>query len=167
MDMVHQMSLRYDPAQEEKPKKIVMVPRITNKICREAYTWYSNNPCVTQTDKKDEFVIYLTKNDRLKEKLSHEELIHFKCAKYDSFDEFKANYQKVFHINFCNDKKRWLTDSTCSCKTFQKEFLCKHLIGLAFYNKLKKCPEEGNSTIISQKPKRGRMALAKSALIRQ
>lgn len=114
-------------------------------MCREAYTWYSRNPCVIEIDKRDEFVLYSATNDKMIEKLSREELINLKNEKYNSFDDYKVNYENLCNIMFCMDKKRWSTCSTCSCRTFQKIFLCKHLIGLASYNKLKKCPEEGNS----------------------
>lgn len=85
---------------------------------------------------------------------------------FDSFDDFKRNYRRVYKVKF-NMSRRWNVDSTCSCSIFQKNFMCKHLVGLAFYNKLMKCPQEGNGTAISKKKKRGRIAYAKKALEKQ
>lgn len=96
-------------------------------MCREAHTWYTNNPKVTEIDRKDEFVFYLAANDLVKGELSRDDIIDLKAAKYDNFDEFKSNYDKVHCIAFCNEKKRWIIESTCSCTKFQKEFICMHL----------------------------------------
>lgn len=119
-----------------------------------------------QIDQKDEFVTYLAANDGINF-ATPEALIELKRKNFVTFDEFKKDGDKVLTIKFCNEKKRWITESICSCRIFQKEFICKHIIALAFYNRLKKCPEEGNNQMISQKAKRGRIAYAKSALQKQ
>ena len=90
-----------------------------------------------------------------------------KNHKYDTFDEFKKNADMIYTIKFCNDKKRWSLESVCSCRQFQRDFICKHLLGLAFHNKLKKCPEEGNNKLIQKNSKKGRIELAKQALQKQ
>lgn len=79
----------------------------------------------------------------------------------------KKNNDIVHTIYFCNEKKRWIHESTCTCKLFLKEFLCKHIVGLAFYNKLKRCPQEGNNEMISKLPTKGRISRAKKALQKQ
>lgn len=118
-----------------------------------------------QIHQEDEFIEYLAANGPIKPT----DLLAFKNKIYDSFDELKENFEKVYTIKFCNEKehKRWTKESTCSCRNFQKNFICKHIVGLAFYNKVKKCPQEGNSKTISKKPKKGRIPRAKKALERQ
>lgn len=124
------------------------------------------NPTVIQNDAKDEFIFYLAANDGTNVH-TPDTLIELNGESYDTFDDLKINRDKVLTIKFCNAKERWATNSSCSCRLFQKEFMCKHLLALAFYNRLKKCPQEGNNKLISKKAKRGRIALAKSALQKQ
>lgn len=119
-----------------------------------------------EIEKRAEFVIYLAANDGIKI-ASPRTLTEWNNRSYDSFDELKAERDKVLNIKFCNDKKRWQTESICSCRIFQKEFICKHILALAFYYRHKKCPQEGNDKIISEKAKRGRVARAKKALEKQ
>lgn len=127
---------------------------------RTAYSWYMKNPSVIITKKYEEFIQYLAAGHDNKDK-------ELKKEKYETFDEYKENRDHVYMIKFCNVKKRWLTESTCSCRYFQNNFICKHIIGFASFKKLKKCPEEGNDTMISALPKKGRIPRAKSALVRQ
>lgn len=116
--------------------------------------------------KQGEFVFYLAAYDATNIKTS-DTLVERKNKSYDTFDELKNERDKILNIKFCNVKKKWSTESICSCRTFQKEFICKHILALAFYYRLKKCPQEGNNKTISPKPKRGRIALAKKALQKQ
>lgn len=136
------------------------------QLHRDAFTWYGKNPTVIQIATQDEFTFYLAANDGTHVS-TPETLIELNSESYDTFDELKSNRDKVLNIKFCNTKERWATESSCSCRRFQKDFVCKHLLALAFYNRLKKCPQEGNNKIISKKLKRGRVPLAKSALQRQ
>lgn len=136
------------------------------QLYREAFAWYGKNPTVIQNGAQDEFIFYLAANDGTHVS-TPETLIELNRENYDTFDELKSNRDKVLNIRLCNTKERWATESACSCRSFQKEFICKHLLALAFYNRLKKCPQEGNNKLISKKRKRGRIALAKSALQKQ
>lgn len=135
-------------------------------MCREAFGWYSSNPMVVEIEQHEGFIVYLAANDKLNIEQS-DILIELRNRLYETFDEYKLNYDKVYTIHFKNEKREWLQNSTCTCLNFQKNLICKHLLGLAFFNKLKKCPEEGNDVLIGQKPKRGRVPRAKSALMKQ
>lgn len=134
-------------------------------MCREAYDWYASNPMVIEIEKYGEFIVYLAANDNLNIDNSSE-LIEFKNKLYETFDEYKKNHDNVHTIQLKNEKRNWLKHSTCTCIKFQKTLICKHLLGLAFFNKLKKCPEEGNNVLIGQKLKRGRVPRAKMALMK-
>ena len=57
--------------------------------------------------------------------------------------------------------------ATCTCPAYQKQYICKHTLGIAIRtNKYDPCAQAKNVPI-GQKPKRGRPALAKRALLRQ
>ena len=57
----------------------------------------------------------------------------------------------------------------CDCPSFQKNFICKHSLGLAVNLKYVKVPENAKYDItqIGQKPKRGRPPKATKALMIQ
>lgn len=136
------------------------------QLCREAFTWYGQNPPVLEVDRQDEFVMYLAANDGMNITTPHI-LTELNNKNYYTFDELKAERDKVLNIEFCNEKKQWNTKSICSCRVFQKEFMCKHILARAFYHRYKKCPQEGYNKSISQKAKKGRIARAKKALVKQ
>lgn len=60
----------------------------------------------------------------------------------------------------------WL-DAKCTCKSFLKNNLCKHNIGLAAHEKIIKIPDVAKNVPISQKRKRGRPSKSKHALEKQ
>lgn len=95
------------------------------------------------------------------------DLLEMRNKTYDTFDEYKANHNNVLTVKFCKSKGRWMKEFICSCHIFQRNFMCKHLLGLALYNKLKKWPEEGINKTIAKKKSKGRIALAKKALQKQ
>ena len=80
--------------------------------------------------------------------------------------------EQLFHV-----KSRMMLQQTigkgkrilCDCPSFQKDFLCKHTVGIAVKLKLTKVPDaaKNSATPIGMLPKRGRPPLAKKALVRQ
>lgn len=119
-----------------------------------------------QIEREGKFRIYLAANDGINV-TTPEQLTEWNDKRYDTFDELKSERDNFLKIKFCNSKQDWNTSSTCSCRSFQKEFMCKHILALAFFYKLKKCPQEGFNKLISQKPKKGRIPRAKKALVKQ
>ncbi len=63
-----------------------------------------------------------------------------------------------------NDETRW-KEGRCSCPSFFKTFLCKHIIGLAIRLKYVKPPPEAKQIPIGEKRKRGRPKKAGKALL--
>ena len=54
--------------------------------------------------------------------------------------------------------------ASCSCPSFFKDQICKHLVGFAANMKLVKIPIEAKQVVIGQKPRRGRPCKTKKAL---
>lgn len=115
---------------------------------------------ITQDDK---YIGYLAANFVI----APTDMLALRNKTYQTFDDYKKDAGKLQLIKFCNDKTKWIIESVCSCQEFQRNFICKHLLGLAFHNKLKKCVEEGNNKLIAKNSKKGRIPLAKKALERQ
>ena len=94
-------------------------------------------------------------------------------CKWNNWAEFK---NCAFGI-WCVTMPDQLTDlnwkkGTCTCPTFYKKYLCKHIIGIALrLNSITKAallmPLTAKDILISSKRKVGRPALAKRALLRQ
>ena len=47
-------------------------------------------------------------------------------------------------------------NGTCTCPVYYKQFICKHIIGIAIILKLVKCPPQAKNVPLGQKRKRGR-----------
>jgi len=62
------------------------------------------------------------------------------------------------------DKDNW-QNSTCTCAKFQKEYICKHVVGNAAVNELYRIPDTANTDLIGRKRKKGRPRKIKMALI--
>lgn len=85
---------------------------------------------------------------------------------WKSFDQYVKYFEKMFY-SVTISKENWLTESKCTCIHFQKNYVCKHVIGLALRLKLTKCPSAAINVNLNSKPKLGRPARAKKALIVQ
>lgn len=96
------------------------------------------------------------------------ELTAIDSANFEDFDDYKKNgYRMSYQIKIQCCTETWSTKSTCCCSDFYSAFICKHIVGLVFYLKLKKIPKEAISTRIEQKRSRGRSSKAKKALVRE
>lgn len=86
-----------------------------------------------------------------------------KCRQWETFDEFKKNI--VLGWSTIVPVEKWI-EGTCNCPAFFKNFMCKHVVGIAIRLRLLEVPFEAKQIPIGQKRKRGRPKLAKKALIR-
>lgn len=55
----------------------------------------------------------------------------FEKATYDSFDDFVAGYFQIWTVLFPPESSNW-QQATCSCPAFDREFMCKHIIHIAY-----------------------------------
>lgn len=175
IEMVSEMSKVYEPGNAIERVKIVSnTPNITNDLYREAHEWI-NNDAVTLAEMSNapetESKIFIASSPKYEEKTkstSVDELAAIDCENFDDFDSYRENcYRMVYRINIKCNKKTWATESTCCCSDFYSNFICKHIIGLAFHLNLKKIPKEATSTRIEKNRTRGRSAKAKKALQKQ
>lgn len=171
-EMIRDMSERYDPLNPTgEVKKIRNLPNITNKLFEAAHSWYMNTNTIIGSIQSVEatfrtFVVASSKylNNTSSPSLNDLNAIH----DFDDFDSFILNgvgMQYTVHVK--NDANLCFIESTCMCASFHQNFICKHIVGLAFHLKLKKVPKSADSTMISKKQPRGRAAKAKKALVKQ
>lgn len=56
---------------------------------------------------------------------------------FDSFDEFTKAVSDIHCVEFQNDPNKWM-DAVCICPAFSREFMCKHILCIAFRTKILK-----------------------------
>lgn len=80
---------------------------------------------------------------------------YFKSDNWDSFDDFKNRAFKLYLVKFPNSEQNWMTGS-CTCVMYLKQFVCKHLIGIATRNGWASPPMEAYQVPIGKTRGRGR-----------
>ncbi|CAH2085242.1 unnamed protein product [Euphydryas editha] len=85
---------------------------------------------------------------------------------WSSFDEYKQVAFAYWTVELPINKDQWKTGE-CNCPQFFKDYICKHVIGLAIRLKYVTPPAEAKNIPIGIKRKRGRPAKARPALIVQ
>lgn len=88
-------------------------------------------------------------------------------TQWKSLDQFiKYGYQQFWIVNFSKDK--WKTESKCTCPQFLKNYICKHVVALAYREKCFEIPESAYPTLLqATRKKAGRPKNATKALIVQ
>lgn len=90
-----------------------------------------------------------------------------KLPKFRSFDSYSAYKNRMWVVNYENHPDDWRRKSTCTCTSFAKDYICKHILSIAITQKhFRVNPEAKSSTADLQKKRsRGRPKKASKALI--
>lgn len=82
---------------------------------------------------------------------------------WSSFDEFvEYGYQMFYLVQV--SKTSWNIQSTCTCISFFKQNICKHIIAIVMREKIIECPDIANPTLLNKYKRRGRPEKANKAL---
>ena len=140
---------------------IITTPTIELSDWTKAYHWAKNSDKVTwkEIDGINEY--YCPAGE--KEALQEEEICRVVKRKWNTMGQFT---RRAFSVWIVRVPENWL-DSNCTCASFQKQFKCKHVIGLAIRTKKVKPPPAAKQVPLGQKRKRGRPAKSKKALLIQ
>lgn len=140
-------------------KSVSQQPTITLKQWTEAFQWAKlpkRLPVTQTTESATYYRIPAGEN--------------MECKTFDvdwtSFDDYKEQFFSEWEVIIPKKSDDWLT-GTCSCPAFLKQYLCKHLLGLAIRLKYVEPPPEARNIPIGQKRKRGRPTKSKKALLVQ
>jgi SWIM zinc finger len=135
-----------------------------------AFKWLEMKPDVKFRTENDTVTLYyiaangqpklkeddITKYRRMTEWVSNKS--------WKTFDTYVSGMSRLWLVTFhANDWYR----STCTCGTFQKNYICKHIIGLAVKFKVFELRPEAKCIPLCMKRKRGRPGKAKKALVLQ
>lgn len=86
---------------------------------------FVHRPALDGSDSVEIFV-FRTGIDRA---ITMEDVSAFESAEYDSFEQFTEHAFDIHKITFPNDPDNWKR-AVCTCKSFNDEFICKHIIGI-------------------------------------
>ncbi|CAF2123572.1 unnamed protein product [Rotaria magnacalcarata] len=98
------------------------------------------------------------------ESISQIELKKYINKNWTTFNQFKKSYD-IWCLEM-QDDSNWKT-SKCNCPAFLKNYICKHIVGMAIRLKYCKPPAAAKTVPINSKRKRGSPAKAKPALLVQ
>lgn len=156
-----------------KERELKDAPEISTEMWKKSVTWAENNEIVRiqakNTVKKVRLFIQSEKNKESENEREFDMayINHIKSNEWSSLDEYLSNGYGMFWEVTMHKNNDWNGKSTCTCPVFFKKIVCKHVIGMALRLNLTKCPRNANPTLLGQKLKRGRKALAKKALLIQ
>lgn len=91
---------------------------------------------------------------------------HIVHSDWKDLNEFKFYYTSYWTVTRAKDETKWLR-AICSCPVYQKQFVCKHCVGIAERMAEVKLPEDAKNMPIETKRKRGRPTKAKTAYVVQ
>lgn len=133
-------------------KKIDGNPELSHALWVAGYQWAKKNKTIELKD-ADSSLYMVAARDLTVVPASRKKA-------FKSFEEFtKHNFSF-----WCVHLSDWKTGD-CSCPIFLKEFVCKHVLGLAIRLKLVEVPVSAKGVALGQKPKRGRPKKARKALL--
>lgn len=89
-------------------------------------------------------------------------VVEFDLSHCKSLDEFKKFAFAYYTVEMPSNNWR---KGSCTCPSFYKMFICKHLVGMAMRYRLVEPPLAAKSVPLGQKRKRGRPKKAKHALL--
>lgn len=152
MTWIKQWSDRYD----EGATVFLEDPKIDLPLLTKSYQWTRLNKEVKRSSHGNFLMVPAEGATDLKE--------WHQIYEWDTFDEFKENAFK----GYCTvvPEEDWIK-GTCTCPAFFKQYICKHIVGLAIRLKYLTVPIEAKQIPIGSKRKRGRPSKAKRALLLQ
>jgi hypothetical protein len=120
--------------------------------------------CIYRIQVGDTTIYYLPADREIK--TTDKETKRYNTCRFNSFDTYKSVYFSIWCVCLPNNAEEW-RKGTCTCPSFLKNYICKHIIGMSIRLKYCKPPQEAKNVEIGTKRKRGRPSKAKKALLTQ
>ena len=156
-------------------KHFHLFPNLGTKEWKHAYSWLKSKPAILRGEQSGDFRIFFVKSKTAEDfnltKASvtkyRKQMATPKVTDFDSYTEFEfVLWVLKVHNDAC--ESNWLEKMIqCDCPSFQKNYYCKHSIGLAVLQKFASVPETAKYDIeqIGKLKKRGRPPKARKALV--
>lgn len=141
-------------------KKFLEIPPIETHLWTLAFEWCKLNKRIIKLSRNDHVLYMFTSSEVSFEasKSMCKELLD--KTHWNSFDDYKSQVTSIRYVKL--DELRW-ESSVCSCVYWNKNYICKHTIGVAFNCKLTSFP--GLDLNIEANARRGRRKKATEALV--
>jgi len=141
-------------------------PTLSLKIQTDSFNWSRTKVDVKVRNKNGRTLYYIQPNG--KPKLRECDLIlHEKQSKiksWRSFDKYAAAQTRIWKMEM--EGEDW-ESATCTCPSYWKNYICKHILGIAIRLNIFSVIPAAKNVPLGQKRKRGRPAKAKKALLKQ
>lgn len=165
LEIVRERSKEY--IEDKKPPQTSI--EISEQLLKDAWDYScSKKSFVTQKNAEDvDFYVFGGSNE---DKITNNDVKTFLNQKFTDFDDFAEKAFLIHKITFKQNSHDWASHSLCTCHTFSKEYICKHIVAIAYRLGILNVPDAVvagiNEGPIAPKNKRGRPRKATKALIR-
>ena len=158
------MSIARDPSTVNS-KLFSTVHTIQLKQQTEAFNWTRTKPNIkfrTINGTKHYFITPSSKPE-VKENDIDEFLKHRTKLNWQTFSSYQNYRSRLWLVIMEED---W-TNATYTCSHFLKQYMCKHVLGIAIIKHKYRFPDEAKTIPLTEKRKRGGLAKSKKALVVQ
>lgn len=157
---------RWSKEYQSNDKQFISVPSVGLKQWTDGYHWAKSNKIVTSKILENSVEYYSPVSQETK--TTEEQIQTVKEMRWTTFDQYKKRAFNIWIVNFPKDtsdmNEKW-KEGQCTCPTFLKKFMCKHVIGLSIRLKYVKPPPAAKQVPIGEKRRRGRPNKATKALL--
>lgn len=150
--------------QDRKPFQQVI--SIGAKLMSTGLSYSESDKLMTRTSEQDGFTLLYMCAGEKNERPRSAEINGFNTPVATTFDAFVEGAFSIHKVSFKNEVSKW-KESICSCPYYAKEYMCKHVIGIAYRLNILSKPEESVEQPIASKNPPGRPKKPKKALIRE
>ena len=166
IDLVSSWSKERHPLSLNYRKPFAVKPTVTTKEYMTAYKWLKDSKRDT-LGADDEY--YTRSSDSTSTQLLtlNDVQNYKKTVESLTFKNFDAYHNLVNGIRYTRLNRTDFLASQCTCPEYFKSNVCKHILGMAAVAKINPIPNEAKGSALEIKPRRGRPAKAKKALVRQ
>jgi len=162
-EIVNKWSKERNPSRVNA-KKFEHQPTITLSCWTDGYNWFKGNKEVISIPKGDRTIYYIPAGEETT--ITEKEIKRYENCRFNLFHVYKSVYFKIWCLCLSNNPEE-LRTATCTCPSFLKNYICKHVIGMSIRLKYCKPPPEAKNVEIGTKRKRGRPSKARKALLLQ
>lgn len=161
-EMTQDISLQFSTGVREMATE----PSIKSAVMKNAALMHQNGfKCFKAKSSTIDTSVCLLPSSKCEENNANE--AHYKNLikrQWNSFDEYvKYGFNQFYIVHL--SKKSWNKESTCTCVSFFKQNMCKHIIAVGMRENIIACPRSANPILLSRnKRKPGGIEKAKSAL---
>ena len=128
-------------------KKFEHQPTLTLSYWTDGYNWAKQNKEVISIPQSDKIIYYLPAGEETT--ISEKEVKRYDNCRFNLFDTYKSVYFKIWCLCLSNNPEEWRT-ATCTCPSFLKSYVWKHIVGMCIRLKYCKPPPEAKNVAIGR-----------------